>query len=152
MLWSSLFGFTNLLALAGWAVLLLGTRRPLANSFVMYAAVGLLCLTYSILLIALIARLVDPAALPGAEPFDPARYDIENLRRLFLSDGGLVTAWTHYLALDLFAGLWIARDADQKKVSRLVQAPILILTFLAGPLGLFSWLVLRERRARRAGR
>ena len=56
--------------------------------------------------------------------------------------------WTHYLAFDLFTGLWIARDADNKAFGRLVQAPVLVLTFLAGPLGLLIWLVLRERRAR----
>ncbi len=56
------------------------------------------------------------------------------------------------LAFDLFAGLWIARDADAKGFSRLLQAPILLATFFAGPLGLFLWLAIRERRARAGGR
>ena len=51
----------------------------------------------------------------------------------------------------IFTGLWIAKDADQKRFSRLVQAPILILTFLAGPFGLGVWLLVRERRARAVG-
>ncbi|MEO0908688.1 MAG: abscisic acid-deficient protein Aba4 family protein, partial [Pseudomonadota bacterium] len=37
----------------------------------------------------------------------------------------------HYLAFDLFVGLWIARDADAKSISRLVQAPILLATLMA---------------------
>ncbi len=60
--------------------------------------------------------------------------------------------WVHYLAFDLFVGLWIARDADAKGFSRILQAPILAATFLAGPLGLFVWLLVREPRARALGR
>ena len=32
-------------------------------------------------------------------------------RRLFTSDAGLLAGWSHYLAFDLFAGLWIYRRA-----------------------------------------
>ncbi len=53
-----------------------------------------------------------------------------------------MTGWTHYLALDLFAGLWIAEDSDARRINRFVQAPVLLLTFLAGPAGLFVHLLL----------
>jgi hypothetical protein len=46
--------------------------------------------------------------------------------------------------------LWISRDADAKGFSRLTQLPFLFMTFLAGPIGLLAWLVIRERRARAA--
>lgn len=152
MLWTSLFGFTNLVAVVAWALLLLAPRRPLTHSTILYAGVGLLCLAYSAMLVALVSGRVDPGAVAGAARFDPSDYSIAGLRKLFLSDGGLVTGWTHYLAFDLFVGLWISRDADAKGYSRLVQTPILLLTFLAGPLGLFLWLAIRERRARAAAR
>nr|WP_314443444.1 abscisic acid-deficient protein Aba4 family protein [uncultured Sphingomonas sp.] len=151
-MWQTLFGLTNLVAVIAWALLLLGPRRPLAHSAILYAGVGLLCLAYAAMLVALLSGQVDAAPVAGAAPFDAADYSIEGLRNLFLSDGGLVTGWTHYLAFDLFVGLWISRDADAKGFSRLVQAPILLLTFLAGPLGLFLWLAIRERRARAAAR
>ena len=149
MMWQALFGFTNLVAVVAWTALLLLPRRPLTHSGILYAGVGLLCLTYAVLLVSLMGRLVDPGAVAGAAPFVPSDYSIEGLRKLFMTDGGLVTGWTHYLAFDLFVGLWIARDADAKGFSRLVQAPILLLIFLAGPIGLVLWLVIRERRARR---
>ena len=63
---------------------------------------------------------------------------------MFRSEGAIVVGWTHYLALDLFAGLWIARDADRRGAGRLVQGPFLLATFMAGPAGLFSWLVVRR--------
>ncbi|MBA4043562.1 MAG: DUF4281 domain-containing protein, partial [Erythrobacter sp.] len=37
-------------------------------------------------------------------------------------------------------------------ISRFIQAPILLATFLAGPLGLGIWLLLREPAARRQAR
>ena len=77
---------------------------------------------------------------------------IEGVRSIFASDGGVTVGWIHYLAFDLFVGLWIARDADAKGFSRLVQAPVLLATFLAGPLGLLVWLGIREKRARAGGR
>lgn len=77
---------------------------------------------------------------------------IEGVRAIFASDAGVTIGWIHYLAFDLFVGLWIARDADAKGFSRFVQAPVLLATFLAGPLGLVVWLLLREKRARALGR
>ena len=81
-------------------------------------------------------------ATTGAPPANLSDYSIEGIRALFQSDGGIVLGWTHYLAFDLFTGLWIARDADAKGFSRLVQLPFLAATFLAGPIGLLSWLYL----------
>ena len=74
------------------------------------------------------------------------------MRTLFGSDAGLTLGWTHYLAFDLFVGLWIARDADPKGISRIIQAPVLLATFLVGPVGLLVWLIVREPAARRQGR
>ena len=44
------------------------------------------------------------------------------------------------------------RDGDAKGISRFIQAPVLLATFIAGPLGLLIWLALREPAARRQGR
>lgn len=148
-MWQSLFGLTNLIALAAWITLILAPRRPLVLTLILYAGVGLLCLTYAALVVALTAGWIDPVR-EGAEPaFD---YSISGIRQLFGSDGGIVVGWTHYLALDLFTGLWIARDGDAKRISRLAQAPILLATFMAGPLGLLIWLGIREPAARRSSK
>ena len=147
-MWDFLFGAVNIVALLSWAVLLLAPRGDLSRSFVMYCGIGLLCLVYGVLLVLLLAGLVEPVKVAGAG--SASFTTIGGVRAFFLSDGGVVVGWTHYLALDLFTGLWIARDADAKKFSRLWQAPMLLLTFLAGPLGLLVWLAIREPAARRA--
>ncbi|MEP3050506.1 MAG: ABA4-like family protein [Erythrobacter sp.] len=145
--WSALFGAVNLLALAAWAVLILGPRHPILLSIVLYLGVGLLSLIYAVCLIALLTGAISN---PDGGSFDFS--SIEGVRAIFASDGGITIGWTHYLAFDLFVGLWIARDADAKFISRWVQAPVLLATLMAGPLGLAVWLIVREPRARAKGR
>ena len=148
MSWSAIFTLTNVVALLGWAMLAVLPRSRTVNSVIMYACVGLLCLAYAAVFVSLFGGLVDPARVAGAPEPDLSNYSVEGIRALFMSDGGIVLGWTHYLAFDLFVGLWIARDADAKGFSRLTQLPILFFTLMAGPIGLLLWLVIRERRAR----
>lgn len=148
-MWPTIFSAVNIIALIGWIILIFLPRRPLPLTAVLYLGVGLLCLVYSAGLISLLTGLADEAGPGGAG----ANFSsIEGVRAIFASDGGVTVGWTHYLAFDLFTGLWIVRDADAKLFSRLVQAPVLLATLMAGPLGLLVWLGIRERRARRQGR
>lgn len=137
MPWGGLFTFVHVVALAGWALLFLAPRGPRVAAYVLYLCVGLLCLTYTVMFASQFGSIIAGDFL-----------SIEGIKDLFASDGGIVIGWTHYLGFDLFIGQWIAKDADHKGFSRLVQAPILLLTLLAGPIGLLIWLVVRERRAR----
>lgn len=147
MSWDAVFGAVNLLAMIAWAGLILLPRWPALLSGVLYLGVGLLCLIYATGLIGLLSGVI-PNPDGGGADFTT----IAGVRAIFASDAGVTIGWTHYLAFDLFVGLWIARDGDAKGISRLVQAPILLATFIAGPLGLGIWLLLREPAARRQGR
>ena len=148
MSWSALFTLTNVVAFVGWAILAFLPRSRTVNSIVMYACVGLLCLAYAAMFVALFGGLVDPARVAGGPPPDLTNYSVEGLRAWFMSDGSIVLGWTHYLAFDLFVGLWIARDADAKGFRRPAQLPVLFLVLMAGPIGLLVWLIVREPRAR----
>ena len=149
-MWAALFAITNLLAIVGWLLLAAGPRQPLVHSAILYLGVALLCLTYTVVFALVLSGAADPVRVPGAGPMDFS--SIAGVRALFASDGGVVIGWTHYLAFDLFTGLWIARDADHKQFGRLVQLPFLFATFMAGPVGLLAWLIVRERRARTTAR
>jgi hypothetical protein len=149
-MWQMLFSLTNILAMGGWLLLALFPRKPLTHSIILYLGVALLCLIYTVCFALVMSGTVDPVAQPGAGK--PGFSSIAAVRAIFLSDGGVVIGWTHYLAFDLFTGLWIARDADAKGFGRIWQLPFLATTFLAGPIGLFFWLLVREPAARRLGR
>jgi hypothetical protein len=64
-----------------------------------------------------------------------------------MSDPVLVAGWIHYLAFDLFVGTWIASEADRLGWNRVVQAPILIATFMFGPIGLLLFFIMRASQS-----
>lgn len=150
-MWEALFTTTNAIAAIAWLALLLLPRAPLVRSAIMYAGAGLLCLIYAVCFSLVISGSVDPVGSAAAA----SRADflsIPGIQGFFATQGGVVIGWTHYLAFDLFTGLWIAADADNKGFSRWTQAPFLLTTYLVGPIGLLAWLLVRERRARAAAR
>lgn len=149
-LWPTLFSLTNGLALIAWIMLAFLPRKPITRTLVMYLGVGLLCLVYAVLLLGVVSGGVDPVQTGSAGT--PGFDTIAGVRAIFASDGGVVIGWTHYLAFDLFTGLWIAGDADKKGFGRITQLPFLLATFMVGPVGLLAWLVVRERRARAVAR
>jgi len=151
-MWDLLFRLTNGLALLAWIALLVLPRAALVRTAVMYAGVALLCLVYLACFTLFVTGSADPVWAAQSGAVKPGFGSIVEVRALFMSDLGVVIGWTHYLAFDLFTGLWIASDADHKGFSRITQIPFLLATFLAGPIGLLSWLLLRERRARAMAR
>jgi hypothetical protein len=145
--WPLIFSAVNIIAMIAWVMLIFLPRHPALLSAVLYLGVALLCLVYTVCIMGVLSGVIPNN---GSGGFDFT--SIEGVRAIFASDGGVTIGWTHYLAFDLFVGLWIARDADAKQFSRFVQAPVLLATFLAGPVGLFVWLMVREQRARAKGR
>lgn len=69
---------------------------------------------------------------------------IEGVRALFSVDVGILVGWIHYLVFDLFVGAWEARDAKRRGFSHWLLIPCLFFTFMAGPLGLLLYVLLRK--------
>lgn len=126
------FSYANAIAMAGWLALLLLPRWPVLVSLLKFGLIGLLSIAYAVLIMVYFFR-VEGGGFGS----------IAEVRQLFLSDGGLLAGWIHYLAFDLFIGLWIAERADRASLSRLLQAPILIATFMFGPVGLLMFYATR---------
>ncbi len=68
---------------------------------------------------------------------------LDALMKTFSVKEAVVAGWAHYIVFDLFVGAWIARDAQRVGLSQFIVAPSLLLTFLVGPIGLLSYLLLR---------
>ncbi len=59
-----------------------------------------------------------------------------------------LAGWIHYLAFDLFVGAWEVRDARRRGIHHLAVVPCLVLTFLAGPVGLLLYFIFRFAKDR----
>jgi hypothetical protein len=61
-------------------------------------------------------------------------YDSEALRLVF---------WLHFLAISLFVGSWIARDAQRYMIPKVLTIPSIAATYFAGPVGLIIYWFVR---------
>lgn len=129
MNFDELFQMAGTAAMAGWVALLVLPRWPVLIATLRYGVIGGLSVAYAVLIMLFFFR-VDGGGFNS----------IAEVRALFLSDGGLLAGWIHYLAFDLFVGIWIALQADKVGMNRLLQAPILAATFMFGPVGLLMYL------------
>ena len=74
---------------------------------------------------------------------------LDGLYTIFATESFLLIFWLHFLALNLFLGSWISKDAIRYNMSRsLVVAP-LILVYFTGPLGLVLYWLIRVFYAKR---
>lgn len=128
----NLFAFSSQLAMLGWVILIFLPRGLKAlNIISRYIIPFGLSLLYSTL------------ALIYLFSAEGGFGSLANLQLLFETESALLAGWIHYLAFDLFIGSWIAQEADRLSISRIIQAPILIATFMLGPVGLVLFLVMR---------
>jgi hypothetical protein len=68
---------------------------------------------------------------------------LDGVATLFQSRPLLLAGWVHYLAFDLFLGAWILRRSQEAGIPHLLMVPVLLATFLFGPAGYLSFLLLR---------
>jgi Domain of unknown function (DUF4281) len=61
---------------------------------------------------------------------------LETVAPLLATPAGATIAWVHFLAFDVFVGRWAYLDARSRGIHPLVMGPILVVTFLFGPMGL----------------
>lgn len=127
----TVFSTTSSTAMAGWLLLILAPRWPALIGFIRFGLIGALSLTYAVLIFVYFFRVEGGFG------------SIAEVRTLFLDDPVLVAGWVHYLAFDLFLGTWIAVEADKRGYNRLLQAPMLVATFMFGPLGLLLFFITR---------
>jgi hypothetical protein len=127
-----IFSAANMLALLGWAGLILLPRLPLVTGAIAgFAIPALLSVAYAGLIAAFWAT-----AEGGSSSLD-------DVHLLFQSRGLLLAGWLHYLAFDLFVGAWEVRTARAEGIPHLLVVPALVLTFLFGPAGFFLFMAIR---------
>ena len=76
---------------------------------------------------------------------------LDNLYTLFATESFLLVFWLHFLALNLFLGSWISRDAVKYNMSRIIVLLPLIFVYFTGPLGLVLYWLIRVFYAKKLG-
>lgn len=128
-----LFSYAGQAAMLGWLILIFLPRRC-----VLLTAVPRFVIPFGLSL------LYAGLAMTHFFTVEGGGYNsLEQVRALLGKEEMLLAGWVHYLAFDLFIGGWIAVEADKIGVNRIIQAPLLLTTFMFGPTGLAIFLAMR---------
>ena len=77
--------------------------------------------------------------------------NLDNLYTVFSVESFLLFFWIHFVALNLFMGSWVSRDAVKYNIPRgLVFIPI-VLIYFTGPVGLVIYWMIRIFFAKKLG-
>lgn len=131
-----IFKFVNLLVIPFWGLLVFAPRWKWTQRLSGVMAPSLLSLFYVVLFLRQFPL--------QSESFGT----LASVWELFSHRPILLAAWIHFLAFDLFLGAWEVRDAQRLGIGHLKVVPCLLLTFILGPLGFFSYMVLRWTTAK----
>lgn len=127
-----IFSLVNLLALVAWLTLIVRPRHPKILRWV-----GAVPVLFAALYCVLIAMRIGRTGGNFSS--------LEGVATLFRDPWILLAGWIHYLAFDLWVGLWELRDAASRNLPHWRVVPSLLLTFLFGPAGWLLYLCVRAR-------
>ena len=68
---------------------------------------------------------------------------LDNLYAIFSNEIFLLIFWLHFLALNIFLGSWLSRDAIKYNIPRGTVFVPIVLVYFAGPLGLVLYWFIR---------
>ena len=119
-----------------WLLLILAPNHGLTNFLAqsviapLLLATGYSYLTYNLYL--------EKNIFDGFELYS----GLDGLYSMFSNEILLLIFWLHFLAISLFAGAWIIRDARRYLIPKIITIPSLILTYFSGPVGIvIYWLI-----------
>ena len=76
---------------------------------------------------------------------------IDNLYTVFASENFLLIFWLHFIAINLFLGSWVSRDALKYNISRKLVFIPLLLIYTMGPVGIVLYWFIRIFFAKKLG-
>jgi hypothetical protein len=139
----ALFQIGNILVLPFWLLMIVlphwrWTQRIIGSPWIAAPT----ALIYAILVLPSATTLLPALAQPT----------LAGIAALLGTPEAAAIAWAHFLTFDLLTGRWAYLDSRARKISAWLMAPVLLLTFLLGPLGFLLYLLVRSVASLAAGR
>jgi len=76
---------------------------------------------------------------------------LDDLYTLFSTETFLLVFWLHFIAINIFVGSWLSKDALKYNISKKMIFIPLLLVYFSGPLGLVIYWILRIFYAKKLG-
>ncbi len=133
----TLFLIANQLAVVGWLILVLAWFVPAIRRAIHMGVIPLLfAIAYTVIVLG---------------SFGDSGGDFQSLAgvmKLFTSPWAVTAGWIHYLAFDMFVGIWEFNDAKKNGLPFWIMLPVWFLTFMFGPIGFLLYAVVRVAKVR----
>ena len=113
-----------------WLLLIIFPNHSITNFFAQSIIAPLLLATAYVYLS--YNLYLDNNILSGFELYS----GLDGLYSMFANEILLLIFWLHFLAISLFAGAWIVRDARKYFIPKIITIPSLVITYFSGPIGL----------------
>ncbi|MET0244488.1 MAG: ABA4-like family protein [Flavitalea sp.] len=127
-----IFSACSTAAMIGWVILAFLPFWKSRDKYVLGIIIMLLSATY----LWLIAKNFNPGVM---ENFST----LAGVQSLFHNEEMLLAGWVHYLAFDLFVGVYILRNARANSINHWITVPSMFLSFMFGPIGLLVYTITR---------
>lgn len=133
----NIYLFANWGVIPFWLLLIFAPNNGLTNFFAqsiiapLLLAIGYSYLSYNLYL--------EKNIFDGFELYN----GLDGLYSMFANEILLLVFWLHFLAISLFVGAWIVRDAKKYLIPKIIIIPSLILTYFSGPVGLVIYWFIR---------
>jgi hypothetical protein len=133
----TIFLIANQLAVVGWLVILVSWFVPVVRRAITFAVIPLLlAIAYTVIVLT---------------TFGNSGGDFQSLAgvmKLFTSPWAVTAGWIHYLAFDMFIGMWQFTDSKKHGLPFWLMLPIWFFTFMFGPVGLLLYAIVRTIKLR----
>ncbi|MEE9373084.1 MAG: ABA4-like family protein [Saprospiraceae bacterium] len=128
----SIFSLCGSVTMIGWLLLIISPLNQNIKKIVNWGVIPfLLCLVYAWLIF---GHFGDAEGGFGS---------LAEVKLLFSDDYTLLAGWIHYLAFDLWVGSWALSNSKKYGIHHLLMIPILLATFMLGPVGLATYFLVR---------
>lgn len=126
------FKAANMIAIAGWLVMVVLHNHKYTARIIFSGFFLLLAICY----LTLILSSVD-------DPDNGASFgSLPGVMLLFDNPKATLAGWIHYLAFDMMIGLFITLHSAKQGVNRFLILPSMFFTFMYGPVGLLIYYVM----------
>lgn len=128
----NVFSYCSMIAMIGWIILIISLFVKFPRKIVSFGVIPiLLSVAYAYFI---------------ATSFGSAEGNfgsLEGVMSLFTNKTLALAGWIHYLAFDLWIGIWEANDAKKHGIHPLLLIPCFFFTFMFGPVGLLLYLIIK---------
>lgn len=129
----TIFQISSSIAMIGWITLIfISPFWWSADKFITGVIITLLAFVYAWLI-------VQSFSISNFGDFGK----LDTVMALFTNKTMVTAGWVHYLAFDLFIGTWIKKNSRSYQIPHGWIIPVLLLTFMLGPIGLLTYFLLR---------